>query len=143
MSAYIVDRKHIEYLVRAMHSRRIAGINHRYEPAETLALEANMLAAATAASVNCRYSETEAADTWEARDFHGASPWLEINPVELLKAIACYEYQSCEHGGWEGSRAYAYCERLRQRAINALHGYDAAPWGAPPTTAEKYSLLKR
>lgn len=142
MSAYIVDRKHIEYLVRAAQSRRIAGSSYQYEPAEVLAANANMLAAENAASVNYRYSETEAPDTWEPADFHGVTPWLDFNPVEVLKAVACYVYQACEHPGWETSRAKLFADRLHRAAINALHGYSDAPWGAPPTTREKEAAAR-
>jgi hypothetical protein len=45
-----------------------------------------------------------------------------------LKAISCYEYQSCEHPGWRKSEAHAFCEALRDMAIGCLPGYDDAPW---------------
>jgi hypothetical protein len=47
----------------------------------------------------------------------------------LLKAIDCYEYQSCEHPEWEVSSARAFCQALRKTLIQQLPGYDAAPWG--------------
>jgi hypothetical protein len=50
-------------------------------------------------------------------------------PVEVLKLISCFEYQSCEHPDWDESEAYAFCEALRHRMIDMLPGYDAAPWG--------------
>jgi hypothetical protein len=49
--------------------------------------------------------------------------------VEGLKLIACYEYQSCEHDGWEQSNARQLCRELRSELIHALPGYDEAPWG--------------
>lgn len=49
--------------------------------------------------------------------------------VELLKAVSCYEYQACEHPGWEGSQAARLCEALRGQLIAALPGWEAAPWG--------------
>lgn len=51
-----------------------------------------------------------------------------LTAVEALKAIDCYEYQSCEHPEWHGSEARRLCDALRQRLIGALTGYDEAPW---------------
>lgn len=53
----------------------------------------------------------------------------EPTPVEVLKTIACYEYQSCEHPEWHESEARAFCGSLRLEAIHHLPGYDdAAGW---------------
>lgn len=46
-----------------------------------------------------------------------------------LKLIANYEYQACEHPGWEASDACKFCSRLRDELIESLPGYAAAPWG--------------
>jgi hypothetical protein len=51
-----------------------------------------------------------------------------LTPVEVLKAISCYEYQSCEHPEWEESEAKAFCEALRDLMIGRLPGYDEAAW---------------
>jgi len=50
------------------------------------------------------------------------------SPVAVLKACDGYEYQACEHPGWEASEAHAYINALRRRAIHALPGYDEAAW---------------
>ncbi len=49
-----------------------------------------------------------------------------LTPVEVLMALAGYEYQSCEHPEWATSRAHAFCGALRRAAIDALPGYDEA-----------------
>lgn len=51
-----------------------------------------------------------------------------ISAIECCKAIDCYEYQSCEHPGWSGSGARAFCERLRDALVGVMAGYEAAPW---------------
>jgi hypothetical protein len=51
-----------------------------------------------------------------------------IDPVQVLKAIDCYEYQSCEHPQWLESESRVFCQSLRARAINRLPGYDEAAW---------------
>src|SRR4051812_37320093 len=37
--------------------------------------------------------------------------------VEGLKAVDCFEYQSCEHGGWRESSAFAYCDVMRRHLV--------------------------
>lgn len=56
----------------------------------------------------------------------GARRW---SPVAVLKAIDCYEYQSCEHPEWETSEAKRFCDALRLHLIHRLPGYEDAPWG--------------
>lgn len=62
-------------------------------------------------------------DQYEWTDFGRA-----LTIIEALKAIDCYEYQSCEHPGWSGSAAESFCNRLRSHLIGVLPGYEAAPW---------------
>lgn len=52
----------------------------------------------------------------------------QLTAVQGLKALACYEYQSCEHPGWHDSAARQFCETLRHRLITALPGYEDAAW---------------
>ena len=59
---------------------------------------------------------------------HGAPRY---SPVQCLKMIDCYEYQSREGADWERSVARAFCEALRRRLIGALPGYEDAAWGVP------------
>lgn len=86
-----------------------------------------MLYAANVASVNYRYAEkTEESDRiprYRHTDQHN------LDPVKVLKAIACYEYQSCEHPAWPSGEAKAFCDSLRHAAIYALPGYDDGEWG--------------
>jgi hypothetical protein len=49
------------------------------------------------------------------------------DPLIVLKAIACFEYQACETEDWEESEAAAFCRALRHVCINRLPGYDDAP----------------
>ena len=50
------------------------------------------------------------------------------SPVEILSAIAGYEYQACETPDWAISEAHEFCVRLRQVVIRYLPGWEAAPW---------------
>jgi len=150
MSAYVVDRGHIRYLVTAMLSTRI----NRYPPfswwwdgeRRTLAAmnrdEASrigqMLWDENIRSVQGRYPDCKGKPESmpgpidevfiyaHSMNHHG-SP----DPVQVLKACDCYEYQSCEHSEWESSQAKAIIDTLRRHAWQALPGYEDAAWGAP------------
>ena len=159
MSAYIVDRGHVAYLVEAGAARGLAGAREReplswywrgkrreHDPERVGA----MLWSTNAASVAHRYPDSPADEMpgpcggpFEYGEHNPPASGmlaimpgmpavpLQTEPVQLFKSLACYEYQSCEHPGWEASEARAYCEALRDRAISALPGWDAAEWGAP------------
>ena len=73
-------------------------------------------------SVNHRYSakDTPPPYVWTRRD---------DAPVVVLKSIACYEYQTCEHPTWKESAAFEFCEMLRHHTIALLPGWEDAPWG--------------
>ena len=60
-------------------------------------------------------------------------------PVELLSALACYEYQACETEDWESTEAAAFCRALRKELISRLSGYSEAPWEITPETESAYT----
>jgi hypothetical protein len=82
-----------------------------------------VLLAENRASVNHRYDEDEIEAPYALTEYSG-----QVDPVAVLSAIACYEYQSCEHPGWKRSEARAFCEALRNKMVRMVPGYDAAPW---------------
>lgn len=94
-----------------------------------------MLLDTNVASVNARYSQDELlAYTYEP-------PRYRWEPVELLKAIAGYEYQACEAPAWESSLAREFCDQLRKLCISALPGYEEGPWAiAASTMPERLTL---
>lgn len=55
-------------------------------------------------------------------------PRRRFSPVEILKAIDCFDYQSCETGDWRETEAYAFCQSLRDDMIGRLPGYSDAAW---------------
>lgn len=77
-------------------------------------------------SVAHRYDEPLELPVYEYTPPHPFSPPL--TPVEVLKALSGFTYQACEHPGWEGSEAHAFCEELRDAAIRRLPGYEEAEW---------------
>lgn len=147
MSAFIVSENHIHALIEAGCSRRytrghvlrwyVSGDparprELRWENADEIG---RMLWEENVKSVAHRYPNdtpdtlpgpVPAADP-EAYRWKRPRPRA-LEPVEALKAIACYEYQSSEHPEWEASEARAFCEALRHAAIAALEGYEDAEW---------------
>jgi hypothetical protein len=154
MSAFIVNRNHINFLVIAAMSRRIVSwhgpfawtwaINREtgtYLRGElacndwTHATEVGqMLWNENIKSVSARYPN-DAPDNLPGpcgEDYlfkiQHLVPSRPMEPVAVLKACDCFEYQSCEHDGWESSEAKAFIESLRSAAWHALPGYDDADW---------------
>jgi hypothetical protein len=144
MSAYVVDKRHIVFLVKAAISHRLAEIDGgsirwggtlqncirtTATPAE-IASVCNMLLSENVASVNAKYRDNDPAPVITSRDV-AAIRFDDFDPVQVLKSVHCYEYQSCEHEGWEASNAHSFAHQLKKKAIHALPGYDDAEWGAP------------
>lgn len=150
MSAFIVDKDHIIYLVSAAlnyasswhgsfswyHNGQRGEI--RSGDYERAADAANMLWRENIRSVSHRYPNESSAtlpgprgETFEitARDI---PHFVRVESVQVLKSCSCFEYQSCEHDEWEKSEVFAFIQSLKDSAINALPGYDKAKWGAPP-----------
>jgi hypothetical protein len=87
----------------------IASVSHRYPGDDHLGLPGPV--------------PTPRPEDYRWKDFGSA-----LTIAEACSAIDCYEYQSCEHPGWDGSGAAAFCRRLRSGLTGALPGYDEAPW---------------
>jgi hypothetical protein len=96
---------------------------HREVTSETAEQWGATLLAENRRSVNWRYAEEEIEAPYVFTEYAG-----QFNPVAILSAINCYEYQACEHPGWKTSEARAFCEALRSRMIRMLPGYGNAPW---------------
>lgn len=169
MSAFVVDKAHIDALVAAGLGYKRYGEMSWYHDGDRHDLKLNtadavgqMLWSENVTSVEYRYSP-ESRENIYGEAFGDQTPvtdlpgnyQLEIiapgvepievpqwsseyrypfetrvrKPVEILKAISCLEYQSCEHPGWDESEAKAFCDALREQMINALPGYDDAAWG--------------
>lgn len=139
MSAFICDPFHISSLVHAalMYNRRYATVRFNDVPVSdaTATSVGYALLAANIKSVQTRYPDdtydnlpgpipTPVPDDYQYRH----SSYYPTQAVTILKAISCFEYQSCEYDDFDESPIAAFCESLRRAAINALPGYDDAPW---------------
>lgn len=132
MSAYLVTQSHIDVLVYAA---TISKVQRPVSPtiAEQMTDDelGRMLWFENMLSLQARYEDP--IDSAALFAYHYAPPsgvlGGRVAPVVLLKMIACYEYQACEHAGWDTSKARDFCNDLRKAVIMDLPGYDAAPWG--------------
>lgn len=97
---------------------------HRELTRETAGAVGAMLLAQNRRSVDFRYNESDIEEPY----LHAVST-TPREPVEILKAIDCYEYQSCETPDWEDSEAARFCQALRALLIGKLPGYaEADAW---------------
>lgn len=125
MSAWIVTPGHINTLVQAMAAEGIIPLTEATEVGRMLWDENHR-------SVNYRYRETTPTPDYS---FEGIEARLDDTVVGVQ--VACYEYQSCEHPGWETSRARelcslladAICARNGWESADDAPGWDRAPWG--------------
>ncbi len=127
MSAWIVSKEHIDYIVTALIRAELTSKT----PDET----GRMLWRECLASVAWRYPADAPGDRPGPVDFRDSDvdtyTWAEtpeLTPGGLAKTLGCYQYQSCEHPGWEGSEAYAITTKLRD-ALGDVAYDDSVPWG--------------
>lgn len=151
MSAYVVDRDLIRFLVTAatsvaVHGQQM-GLTLRWRSGETLVelhygdrdraqAVGQMLWNENLASVRYRYPDEPDSELpgpiGETFVYAEHRDWLgHIEPIQVIKSAHCLRYQSCEHPGWEASSAAAFLEALIGAAIRVLPGYDTAVWGVP------------
>jgi len=154
MSAYMVDREHIGYLMAAATSFRLGRYGISWHDPDgnykTLSVSEHQKAFEIGQilwdenmkSINARYPDTvdhpenapgKIGENFELvpQDISKAGFYQKFEPVQVIKSCDCLEYQSCEHEGWLKSEACAFLTALREAAIHILPGYDDAAWGAP------------
>lgn len=138
MSAWIVSKAHIDLLVGAAlkyaHSvpelvRYNAKLAAKLPRGCTPTQLGQILWRENHASIAARYLGEGDPARADAYAFAHPKQALVDDALAVLKSIDCYEYQSCEHEGWEKSGAKLFCDMLRKEAVQHLPGYDNAPWG--------------
>jgi len=152
MSAFIVSRKTIDHLVTALDTYVPYPC-----PSDNPTRRGQILWDENIASVAHRYQDDDPAHLpgpiGETFTYTYAAPTRTLTPLEVYGLVNCYTYQSCEHPGWEDSRAYAYMRDLEtaleftlgktREQIRALPDYDwpydldddvQPPPPAPPDT---------
>ena len=151
MSAYVVDREHVSYLVRAAESRGIgcrygSNFSWYYKAAGNRGIlngngveVGQMLWDQNVKAVKCRYPDCTGNNLPGpiGEDFilvrGDLAQWFNHNfdPIQVIASCRCYAYQACEDPKWEETEAFAFIESLKSAAITALPGMDEVAWGAP------------
>jgi hypothetical protein len=123
MSAFVVAPKHIHYLLTYANGHRY--LSRDFSTPDALTDAANMLYRVNVEAVNTRYP----ADPQEYADI-GFSFVTDIpaDPVQVIKACNCYDYQACELPEYETTAAARLIAGIRSAAICDLPGYDDAMW---------------
>lgn len=142
MSAFVVSNAHINAMIDAgmlvrcrpftWYPKDKTGPKQlTYENASEVG---QMLLDECIASVSCRYGEDGLTELPGPANAEWVIPYKykrmanPPTPVEVLKLIDCYRYQSCEHPEWDDSEAHCFSKALQARTIDLLPGYDEAPW---------------
>lgn len=134
MSAFLVNPHHVAALIRWYSRTRHILAADREAMANGPAKLATLLHVENARSVNARYpgEPLEQAHLFLPLEIERAR---RLEPVEVIKAVHCLVYQSCEHEDWETSEAKALLRRIEAAAMRALPGYDEADWEIEPQPA--------
>lgn len=104
MSAWIVSKAHIDAMINSALEHGIVPEPHNVDALSALG---QAFWRENYRSCNYRYSRNSKAANYR---FEGTEASLDPSAVEML--VRCYQYQSCEHAGWESSASYSFTEKL-------------------------------
>ncbi|HBD95161.1 MAG TPA: hypothetical protein DC057_13430 [Spirochaetia bacterium] len=121
MSAFIVNKKHIDYLVSALYYSN-KDYQNKYMDIQELNKIGQTLVNANYKSVNYRYNESEKPYKYIF------SQIFTIYFIQTLKAINCLDYQSCEYPGWERSKAKKILNQIKDQCIYHLTDSNKYQW---------------
>lgn len=135
MSAWIVSKTHIDALVQA-------GIEFELIDSAEATAFGKMLWQENLNSINARYPDTAGAssgfpgpisfkgqrsvDAYRYRPLNGAPGVARTAPAIVKAAAGCYDYQTCEHDGYDGSEAHKFVLTLEGLTSKAE---GRGPWG--------------
>ena len=139
MSAFIVGDDLLDLLVtagtRGVGSDARLGVFHQGEwhywsrqgGADDLGA---VLKLANYASVNHRYQESTPCGSYQW-DGRGITEYLGGDVIpwgQVLMALDCYEYQTCEVPQWDETLAYAVCRAIRRKVCRIIGNECEAEW---------------
>lgn len=138
MSAYIVDRNTITYLVKAAEHFDMYWNDNRLKRCEDgyFVLLAQMLWDENIKSVqylypDCRESLANApgpiGEDFKIVEADASKIYPSFNGWTILRACQTYEYQSCEHPTWDNSEAKRFIECLTAYALRRVTPEDVPP----------------
>lgn len=121
MSAFIVGKPTIDAIVEYALNKKLTGYAIPTDPNEL----GNALWEENYKSVNHRYEINDETEKYTFAPYHRS-----ISYPEFMKLLKCLDYQSCEHDGYENSKAYKYIRELCWMASpEDSQEYRDAPWG--------------
>jgi hypothetical protein len=130
MSAFLVTDEHLNYLISHASDQDVRwwdGKVHQTVKGNEQAVF-NKLFRANVESINERYQEN-------TPPMPSKFVWRgDTEPVQVLKACNCFDYQACEVADYEQTEAARIVDCIRGAAIRSLKGYEEAEWEitAPP-----------
>lgn len=126
MSAFVVSDLHINVLASFAELCRVSAYwqGQHFEFWREPGRLAAVLHTANVEAVNSRYRQDDVSGTFRFRRVHCPA----VTAVQILKALSCYEYQTCDLPAYPDTLARALVDAIRGEAIRQLPGYDAAPW---------------
>lgn len=127
MSAFVVSKKHIAALANFAVAKKVWLGNHSAGPGDYESIY-KTLAAENVRSVCHRYADEKTENYADFLKPTGRGKSVVIDPVSIIKLAQCLDYQSCETDDWKETPACAILRQVINAAIDALPGYDAAPW---------------
>lgn len=127
MSAWVVSKLDIDILVTAFRDLANADVFDWTDLGKMFWRE-NVDSVAYRYDMPKRHA-AEYADYVAAVEAYEFEPFA-AKPVAIAKIARCYDYQSCEHPGWDASRSKQMVEQLMECFPDTLPGYDCMPWGA-------------
>lgn len=146
MSAYVVERHHIIYLVKAaLHLSEPDAFYWHYGEGDLIVAPwsiksqvhiAQVLWDENIHAVAIRYPNSDLPGPIEddyvitEKDFRRMH-WDKFDLPQITKSCECYNYQAMEDPEYENTVAFAFIKRLLSLALNSLPGYKEAVWGAP------------
>lgn len=144
MSAFVVSHAHIDALLTFADLKRLTDylsyeVNHGTEKLSLTEI-GRILLAENERSVCHRYPDCTESDKpgtiGEEAIGYKFKTWQSVFKLQhgqlcalILKACDCYDYQACETDDYDQSIARRIIDRIRDRAIHSLPGYEDAPWG--------------
>ena len=128
MSAFIVEDDLIDLLV----TYATSGGPFRVSSGDPHTL-GRMLIAENYRSVNYRYTQKDEPHPYYFQIWGGR-----MDPVQVIKACDCFDYQACETDDYRDTAAARLVDNIRSKAIRAaLPQMETMKWGAPPNPARK------
>jgi hypothetical protein len=127
MSAYVVSKKHIAVLANFAVAKKV-WLGDRSAGPDAFEYVYKTLADENVRSVCHRYADEKPEAYADFLRPEGRQTLVVSNPVAILKLCQCLDYQSSETHNWQETRACSLLKNIVSAAINALPGYDEAPW---------------